>query len=124
MKIFKSISISKKLILLVTVFIIGYAGFAVVAFHSLDTVRINGNIYNQIIMSKDLIADVLPPPEYIIESYLDVLELVDEDDPQTARNLIDDLTRLKKDYEQRHQFWIDEPLLETGEMRTAMLEGA
>ncbi|GHV94888.1 hypothetical protein AGMMS50293_12080 [Spirochaetia bacterium] len=124
MKKFISISIGKKLVLLVTVFVIGYAGFAVVAFRALEAVRINGNIYNQIIMSKDLIADVLPPPEYIIESYLDVLQLVDETDPQAVRKFSDDLARLKNEYDERHQFWIDEPLLEAGEMRQAMLEGA
>ncbi|MDR2484032.1 MAG: methyl-accepting chemotaxis protein [Treponema sp.] len=124
MNFFKDMNIGKKLILLVSIFILGYTGFALFSFRTLQTLRIEGKLYNRIIMNKDLIADVLPPPEYIIESYLKVLQLVDETDPAQTRAFIADLNRLKKDYDLRHQFWIDEPLLGPGEMRAAMLEGA
>jgi methyl-accepting chemotaxis protein len=124
MNFFKDMNIGKKLILLVSIFILGYTSFALFSFRTLQTLRIEGDLYDRIIMNKDLIADVLPPPEYIIESYLKVLQLVDETDPAQIRAFIADLNRLKKDYDARHQFWIDEPLLGPGEMRTAMLEGA
>ena len=39
----------------------------------------------EIVQGKDLIADVQPPPEYIIESYLLVLQMVDETDPPRPR---------------------------------------
>ena len=71
--IFANISIGKKPMVLLAVFIAGYTIFGLVSFSTLNTLRIDGQLYNQIIMSKDLIVDVLPPPEYIIESYLDVL---------------------------------------------------
>ncbi|MDR2394494.1 MAG: methyl-accepting chemotaxis protein [Treponema sp.] len=118
----KKISIGKKLSLLIGVFILGYLGFALYSFHTLDELRIQGSLYNQIIMSKDLIADVLPPPEYIIESYLDVLQMKDETDPGELDRLVAELKQLKADYDIRHQFWIDEALLVPGEMRTVMLE--
>ncbi|MDR0637195.1 MAG: methyl-accepting chemotaxis protein [Treponema sp.] len=118
----KNVSIGKKLSILIFVFIVGYAGFAVYSFRTLDEMRIKGSLYNQIIMSKDLIADVLPPPEYIIESYLDVLQMKDESDPAELAKFISELKRLKADYDMRHQFWIDEALLVPGEMRTTMLE--
>jgi methyl-accepting chemotaxis protein len=118
----KNISIGKKLSLLIGVFILGYAGFGLYAFRTLNALRIQGRLYNQIIMSKDMIADVLPPPEYIIESYLDVLQMKDETGPAELNTFISELKRLKADYDRRHQFWIDEALLVPGEMRTAMLE--
>jgi methyl-accepting chemotaxis protein len=118
----RKISIGKKLSLLIAVFILGYLGFGLYAFHTLNELRIQGSLYNQIIMSKDLIADVLPPPEYIIESYLDVLQMKDETDPGKLDTLVADLKQLKADYDMRHQFWIDEALLVPGEMRTVMLE--
>ncbi|GMO53370.1 MAG: hypothetical protein Pg6C_19740 [Treponemataceae bacterium] len=124
MNVLKNLSIGKKLILLVAIFIAGYGGFALFSFRALDILRIQGKLYNQIIMSKDLIADVLPPPEYIIESYLDVLQMADASDPAEIQYYIAELKQLKDKYDTRHQFWIDEPLLEPGEMRTAMLEGA
>ena len=39
-------------------------------YRTLDFVKVNGPIYKNIRAGKDIIADVLPPPKYIIESYL------------------------------------------------------
>jgi len=124
MNIFTNISIGKKLILLLTVFIAGYVLFGWLSFSTLNSLRIKGNLYNQIIMSKDLIADVLPPPEYIIESYLDVLQVAEETDPARMDYFFKELKRLKADYDERHQVWINETLLEPGALRDAMLKGA
>jgi len=122
--LFANISIGKKLTVLLAVFIAGYAIFGLVSFSTLNTLRIRGNLYNQIVMSKDLIADVLPPPEYIIESYLDVLQMVEETDPAQMDYFSGELRRLQADYDQRHRFWENEPLLEPGALRDAMLTGA
>ncbi|MDR1301579.1 MAG: methyl-accepting chemotaxis protein [Treponema sp.] len=118
----QKVSIGKKLIGLITVFIAGYAGFAWYSFHTLDSLRIHGNLYNQIIMSKDLIADVLPPPEYIIESYLYVLQMEAETNPAELEQAVSQLKRLKAEYDAQHQAWMVNPLLVPGEMRTVMLE--
>ncbi|MDR1030468.1 MAG: methyl-accepting chemotaxis protein [Treponema sp.] len=117
----QKVSIGKKLIGLISVFIVGYAGFALYSFHTLDSLR-HGNLYNQIIMSKDLIADVLPPPEYIIESYLYVLQMETETNPMELEQAVSQLKRLKAEYDARHQAWVVHPLLVPGEMRTIMLE--
>jgi methyl-accepting chemotaxis protein len=124
MKFFTDLNIGKKLILLVSIFILGYIGFALFSFSTLQTLRIEGDLYNQIIMNKNLIADVLPPPGYVIESYLKVLQMADETDSNQIRALIQDLNRLKQNYDDRHRFWAAEPLFSPGEMRTAMLEGS
>jgi methyl-accepting chemotaxis protein len=118
----KKVSIGKKLIGLIAVFISGYAGFAWYSFHTLDSLRIHGNLYNQIIMSKDLIADILPPPEYIIESYLYVLQMEAETNPAEMERFVSQLKQLKAEYDAQHQAWIANPLLVPGEMRTTMLE--
>jgi methyl-accepting chemotaxis protein/CheY-like chemotaxis protein len=122
--LFKDASIGIKLMILLVVFIAGYATFGLVSFSTLNILRVNGDLYNHIIMSKDLIADVLPPPGYIIESYLDVLQMVDETDPAQMNNFIVELKRLEADYNERHRFWVGEPLLEQGALRDAMLTGA
>ena len=124
MNLFTNISIGKKLILLLATFIVGYTTFGFISFSTLNELRINGGLYNQIIMSKDLIADVLPPPGYIIESYLDVLQAADETDPAKMDYFFKELKRLENDYNERHQFWINETLLEQGALRDAMLKGA
>ena len=124
MSLFTNLSIGKKLMVLLAVFIVGYTIFGLVSFTTLNTIRIHGNLYNQIIMSKDLIADVLPPPGYIIESYLDVLQMANETDPAQIDYFATELKRRQTDYAERHQFWINEPLLEQGALRDAMLTGA
>jgi len=124
MNLFKDASIGQKLIILLVVLIVGYTIFGLLSFSTLNILRIHGNLYNQVVMSKDLIADVLPPPGYIIESYLDVLQVVDETDPNRMNYFFTELKRLQADYNERHQFWINETLLETGALRDAMLIGA
>ena len=39
---------------------------------ALGQLKVNGPIYRQIVLGKDLIADILPPPEYVIEAYLGI----------------------------------------------------
>jgi len=122
--LFKDASIGKKLIVLLFVLVAGYSIFGLLSFSTLNILRIHGNLYNQIVMSKDLIADVLPPPGYIIESYLDVLQVVDETDPARMDYFFKELKRLESDYNDSHQHWINEPLLEKGALQDAMLTGA
>jgi len=50
---------------------------------------INGSYYKKLVQQKDLIADILPPPAYIIESYLTVLRLVDSAETAMADGKID-----------------------------------
>ncbi|WP_211923126.1 methyl-accepting chemotaxis protein [Duganella radicis] len=71
----------------------------------LRDVRVNGPIYERIVESKDLVADVLPPPEYIIESYLVVHELLASDNPGERQQLLARLQVLKQEFETRHQYW-------------------
>ena len=35
--------------------------------YALHTLKVGGDIYRQIVLGKDLVADILPPPEYILE---------------------------------------------------------
>ncbi len=46
------------------------AGLAAVVFtgiYALSDVKVGGPLYNQIKLGNDLVADILPPPEYVIE---------------------------------------------------------
>ncbi len=63
---------------------------------------------NQIKLGNDLIADILPPPEYVIEAYLEAT-LVLRDPAQLAAHR-DRLAQLKKEYDDRHAFWIKSDL--------------
>lgn len=84
--------------------LVGMFIIAGVLLWSMNDLRIGGKIYNQIISDKDLLADILPPPEYILESYLTVYQLLDAE--QTDKSALwKTMDRLKSEYETRKQFW-------------------
>ncbi len=49
---------------------IGLAALALFAVTSINRVRVHGPLYQSIVQEKDLLADILPPPAYLIESFL------------------------------------------------------
>lgn len=65
--------------------------------------KIGGQLYQHLIADKDLIADILPPPEYVLESHLVATRLMivpGEIDAATAK-----LEKLKSEYEARRAVW-------------------
>jgi len=69
-----------------------------------NSIKIKGKHYDEIILSKDLIADILPPPEYIIETKL-VTHLMIEATPAELPALKEKLTSLQKEYDDRQDYW-------------------
>ncbi len=70
---------------------------------ALNRLKVNGPIYEDIIYSKDLIADILPPPLYVIESYA----LANESTlhPDTLAVNAPRMKVLKEQYEERRAYW-------------------
>ncbi|MDD5455770.1 MAG: methyl-accepting chemotaxis protein [Candidatus Margulisbacteria bacterium] len=79
--------------------------FIIGALSTISKVKVNGPLYKQIVQGKDLIADILPPPEYIIESYLVVLQIYVALDKNELESLTEKLKSLEKDYNNRLLFW-------------------
>ncbi len=79
---------------------------------------IGGKYFKEIQSSSDLVADILPPPAYIIELYLAAHELVDNEDLAIRAQLLADTARLEADYHTRLQYWMD--TLEKGDLRNAL----
>ena len=116
---FRELKLSTTLFGLFGILMIGLAGFAAQSFSTLGSVRIGGGSYKEIVRSKDLIADVLPPPAYILESYLVAHQLVTTTDPTEIDTLAAQLTKLRSDFELRHDFWQQD--LQAGNMKQALL---
>ena len=117
---FNNLKTSNKLIILNVVFIIGFILFAVIAYTTITAIKINGEMYHEIISGKDLVADILPPPEYIIEAYLTALQLSKETDKTKIEALIHDEEQLKINYDTRHDFWVGR--LPEGNLKKNMVE--
>jgi len=118
----KNAKIRTKLLMLFLLFFTGMILYAFFSFKTINAVKITGTTYNDIIRNKDLVADILPPPSYIIESYLTVYQLSEERNVNKQNELENYLQSLEKDYMTRHAFWEKE--LPEGDMRTDMLSGA
>ena len=67
----------------------------------------NGPLYSRIVDVKDLVADILPPPEYVIETYLTCKELETTSDPEQIKELVAKVESLKKDFDTRHAYWVE-----------------
>jgi hypothetical protein len=83
----------------------GFAGSVGVQQFASSQMAINSQAYGQIVRAKDLVADVLPPPAYLIESFLEAT--LAKNSPQSAANHKQRLAKLKEEYNARHTFWSD-----------------
>ena len=118
-KLFLNLKIGQKIIIQVIFFFICFICFGILAYNTLNHVKVNGPIYVRIVQGKDLIADILPPPEYIIESYLVVNLMANMTNLAEIESMIVYGEKLEKEYLSRHSVWVKG--LEEGEIRELMV---
>src|SRR4051812_47705074 len=78
------------------------------AFHSkrtLDRVEVGGPYYSQIVSAKDLVADILPPPAYILEAYLLTFQIVNSPENAEREQLVIRLRQTEIEYRARQEYW-------------------
>jgi len=102
--------LGQRLRLLIAAFCLGLLGYGAWAYWTLQTVKVGGPLYEQIETSQNLVSDVLPPPAYIIESYLTCLQIANAPDGQRQGQLVERLRTLEVEYRQRHQHWLQAQL--------------
>ena len=110
MSLLRRYKVSHRLAFLVISFLMGIVLYAAWSFVEMSKYKINGPVYKTIINGKDLIADILPPPEYILESYLVSFQLSSEDNKDEIAALSKKLADLKEEYLKRQAFWAKEEL--------------
>ncbi len=114
-------SITTRFAVILLTLILGFSLFGFATNTSMKKLNINGEIYRQIIQGKDLVADILPPPEYILESYLVTYQLKEAKTPEDISTLVKRFQTLKNDYDARHLYWEHENNLDNS-LRTPLLE--
>lgn len=107
--ILTKLSIRSRFLLVLLVVAIGFIIFAATSAIILNRVRVGGPIFERIDLSNALIADVLPPPEYIVESHMLVLRLA-LSESEEAEALAKRLTQLRKEYFDRLSYWKESAL--------------
>lgn len=97
------ITISKSLLLFGAIVTAAFIIAISVMTYTLNTVKIEGPQYQQIVAGKDLVADILPPPMFVVEAYLLASEI--ELQPSLAAGNQKRIQKLKADYEERLKVW-------------------
>ena len=105
----------------IAVVTLGFVASALVTKTMMDKAIVNGPVYHDIVQGKDLVADILPPPEYLLESWQVALEMLVTPTNELGP-LIETSKRLEDEYKSRHIFW-GQALTETT-IRDTMLDKA
>ena len=105
---FERQTMQRKMQILLGAFAACFVVFALGSYLTVSAASVNGPYYHQIAQAKDLVADVLPPPTYIIESYLVSLEMSQEENRDALKQLSAKSRALRAEYEARHAFWVSQ----------------
>ncbi len=95
------------------------AVFGALVYNMVQRVKIDGPLYAEIIQQKDLVADILPPPEYVIEAYLMAVELGSPSRATERERLVTRIAELEAQYEERQRYW--DAQLAAGPLRELLL---
>ncbi|MFN8105572.1 MAG: methyl-accepting chemotaxis protein [Acidimicrobiia bacterium] len=115
----RDIPIRRKLPLLVGVFLATFAFFGFVAYSTLKTVEVNGPEYEEVAQSKELLAELSPPRQYIIESLL-IAEQALHAAPGERDALLKRGQALHRQFEESRDQWAQR--LPDGELRDTLLD--
>jgi len=102
--VFGSTTINGKLTAVAAAIILSLAGVVGAWWLAFSELKVNGPTYGRIAQAKDLVADILPPPEYILESYLEASQALSAEPTEIAAHR-SAMARLRKDFDDRHDFW-------------------
>ncbi|ARO33908.1 methyl-accepting chemotaxis protein (plasmid) [Rhizobium sp. NXC14] len=70
---------------------------------ALERLKVNGPVYEQVVYGKDLIADILPPPLFVVESYM--LSFEASKFPELTETNLAKIANLKAAYDDRRAYW-------------------
>jgi methyl-accepting chemotaxis protein len=97
-------SIRTKFAFLVASVLIGVGVLGGVAYRTVNTVKVGGECYTNIAHNKDLLADVLPPPMFVVESYL-TLHLMPDVKAAQLDTLVNRFHTLRDEFNSRVDYW-------------------
>ena len=82
---------------------VGITATIAVTAYSINTIRIGGTTYDGLIQNKDLVADILPPPLYLLEALSEArgMFLASKPYADTKKKIAE----LHKDYDERRAYW-------------------
>jgi len=106
-KIHSNLSLAAKIIM--GAMLLGCGANTAASYFSLSQIKVGGPVYERIVLGKDLVADILPPPEYLVEAFLEA-NLARDDGAALLDGHVRRLTKLRGEYDERHAYWVKSPL--------------
>ncbi len=106
---FGRIRFSRLMLIAGSVLGLSFVAVALLNALALEKLRVGGPLYSQIVLGKDLIADILPPPAYVLEAYLETTLALN--DPQSTADHANRLAQLHKEYDTRQEYWLQQDLV-------------
>jgi methyl-accepting chemotaxis protein len=110
--------IQSKLSWLVGLFLASFLVFGVVAYQTLSELRVNGELDQRIALRDELLAETSPPRISLLDAYMKVHILEDEENPARAARLITELQQREADFESQFEVWRGK--LEDGPLKAAL----
>jgi len=102
----KNLKVKQKMQLLIGVFMCGFIGYAIFSNVTLNTLKVNGALYNDIKNNQDLLTDIAAPDVYLIEACYNSMRLVDEEKPEKIQEFIKRVKDAEARYEERFAHWM------------------
>ncbi len=115
-------SVGQRLVLLVAMPVIGAGVIWWSMNRTLDEVRVGGEMYQRVALQSELLADILPPPLFLVELYATAQSLTTEANEEKRAALLQTVERLSADYAKRTAYWKDKTI--DGEVRRAVFDTA
>ena len=94
------LTISRAILIFGLVTALGLGAVIATSVYGLAQLKVGGQLYAKIKLGNDLVADILPPPEYVIEGYLEAT-LADAGSVAACGPPRQRMAELKKEYDER-----------------------
>ncbi len=99
-----ALKLKTQLLFLAGLMLVGFTIAGLIGNKAYNKVLVNGPVYGEIISNKDLVADILPPPAYLLESWQVALEMVAIQNAP-LQPLIEKSDKLAQDFAARSKYW-------------------
>ena len=109
--------IRTQLFLLIAVFSLAFLGFIGLVWRS-QSEKAEDSVFHEVLETKDLVADILPPPLFILEAHDVALDLAGTRDAARREQLVQQWQRLGREFRERREFW--RTTLPEGELKAAL----
>src|ERR1039457_2636823 len=97
----RNMKVSAKLIVLAGISLVGLLAFGLFAYSTLNTLKVGGGKYDQIVMIKDVVSDISPPSQNILEIRIVVYRMQLET-REKLPELKAQFQQLRKSYQEGH----------------------